>query len=240
MATDDLSPYLNRANPGKPLTYRQGTVVFWDPVTAENIIQVGNELFTDVPILNTNEAAILAAGDIVGIMVAGATWGILGRFTVPGTAAAVSALSSLRTAADSVTGLDSFTGTSFVAASTFPGPEVTISVGASGRLLIFLSADISGQGSAAANNTVQPGGMMGFVLSGANTLAASSARAYRVTGNALTNSSAITYGATGAGTRAVLLDGLTPGSTTVTAQYAKIGTATQANITNRNIAVMAL
>lgn len=237
MRSDDLVPLLAPA-PGPAVGYRQGLIVTWNPDTAENTVLVGRSLMTNLPILNTSEAAILAAGDVVGILTAGRTWGILGRFTIPGTPEAVTALSSLRTASETITSLEGITSTSFVASG---GPTVDIAVGASGRLLVLVSADISTQRSAvAAGNTAIPHGEMGFTLSGANTLAAATSRALVVSGNMLTSSGTITFGTSGAATRAVLLTGLAPGLTTVTAAYRLGGNATQTNISQRNITAMAL
>ncbi|HEY3484350.1 MAG TPA: hypothetical protein VGK49_03150, partial [Ilumatobacteraceae bacterium] len=115
MRSDDLVPLLAQS-PGPAVGFRQGVIVTWDQETAENTVLVGRSIMTNLPILNTSEAAILAEGDVVGILVAGATWGILGRFTIPGTPEAVSALSSLRTESDSVPDFEALTSLSFTAA----------------------------------------------------------------------------------------------------------------------------
>lgn len=239
MRSNNLVPLLTKGrDPGMGL--RKGVVVSWNAQTAENSVLVGDTVMTNLPILNTSEAAILSTGNVVSILADGATWGILGRFTVPGTPEAVSALSSLRTESVTVSGSDAFTTTSFAYPSVNVGPVVAITVGPSGRLLILLSANISAQATAAANNTVTPGGQMGFELTGANTLASAAARALRVSGSILVTSSAATFSTAGSVGKHVLLTGLNPGLTTVTAMYSKISDAVQANISDRNITAIAL
>jgi hypothetical protein len=239
--SDDLVPLLS---PQKSvgLGFRQGRVVFWDPETAENVILVGGALMENLPILNTSEAALLTEDDVVSVLTGGPTWGILGRMTIPGTPEAVSALSSLRTASNTVTALESVTSLTFTDPVTAPGPEVSIAVGPSGRLLVLISAEISAQSIKNGGNTMDAGGTVGFVLSGANTLAASQVRALRISVGVTVNDAATNHnaGVTGAVTKAVLLEGLNPGTTTVTAKYARLGNGVAANIENRNITALAL
>jgi len=80
--TDDLSTLFNPPAPG--VRFRQGTVLTWNASTGANTISVGGATLTDVPILNTGEAVALKAGHVVGLLVFGASWFILGRVTVPG------------------------------------------------------------------------------------------------------------------------------------------------------------
>lgn len=246
--TNDLVPFLagqgGVPSGGKTVSFRQGVIVSWDQDTAENVVLVGTSLLTNLPILNTSEAAILAEGDVVGILVAGATWGIMGRFTIPGTPEAVTALSSLRTQSANVLALDTFsTSSSFAYATDNPGPTVEIAVGPSGRLLIFLSAEIGGQDSVDHPQTAGPGGMMGFELTGANVLASSTARAVRIGTDLFIDvafTPDLTLGATLGATRAVLLTGLNRGLTQVTAMYRTAGDSDFATFANRNITALAL
>ena len=243
MRSNDLVPFLSAGGPpAGGVGWAKGVIVSWNPLTAENQVLVRGALVDNVPILNTSEAAILAAGDVVGLLSFGSTWGILGRFTIPGTPEAVSALSSLRTASQSVLGQDTFTGTAYTDAPTFPGPEVTITVGPSGKLLIFLSALMFSATSAASGGSHQPGGRMSFRLSGANTLAASTVRALRVYSTLQAASSATQLEVALGATRAVLLEGLNPGSTTITAQYSRETSSTNpsASFYDRNLTAMAL
>lgn len=239
MRSDDLVPVL--AKPSVVGTgFRQGLIVTWDQETAQNTVMVNGTLLTNLPILNTSEAAILAAGDVVGIMTFGNTIGIMGRFTIPGTPEAVSALSSLRTTSESISSSDSITSTSYAAAPSNPGPEVSITVGPTGRLLVIVSATISTQTSVAANNTALTGGAMGVELTGANSRSASDSETLRVTSNVLTNSSANTTGIDCSASRAILLTGLTPGLTTITARYRRLTSSTSVNVSNRNVTALAI
>lgn len=242
MRSDDLVPFLSSAAPSKGIGWAKGLIVSWNPATAENTVLVRGALATNVPILNTSEAAILAAGDVVGLLSFGSTWGILGRFTIPGTPEAVTALSSLRTASQNVLGQETFTSTTYIDAPTFPGPEVQIAVGPSGRLLVLLSAEILSTATNTAGNAYQPGGRMSFRLSGANTLAASTVRALRCYNTVTVNSSTSTFESTIGATRAVFLEGLNPGLTTITAQYSRETASTNPSATfyDRNITAMAL
>lgn len=239
MRSDDLVPLLAPKR-GPVVGYRQGLIVTWNQETAENTVYVGGTLMTNLTILNTSEAAILAPGDVVGILTSGYTWGIMGRYTFPGTPEAVTALSSLKTQSASESATDSFFTTSFIEAPTNPGPVVEIAVGPSGRLLILLSAEISGQSTDNAAATAVCGGAMGFELSGANTLAAARARSVVASNNETVTTSQNTVGVTDASTRAVLLDGLNPGLTTITSMYALVGDGVQVNINNRNLTAMAI
>lgn len=245
MRSDDLVPFLaspSAAGGSKGVGWTKGVIVSWNQNTAENTVLVRGVLVENVPILNTSEAAILQAGDVVGLLSFGSTWGILGRFTIPGTPEAVSALGALRTKSANVAAIDNITSATFVPAPGTPGPEVEIVVGPSGRLLVFISALMNSQSSNTAGNSYQEGGLMSFALSGANTLAAAANRALRQYSTVNVTSSASNFtGALGA-TRAVLLEGLNPGSTTVTAQYSRetASTTVSCNFFDRNITAMAL
>ncbi len=114
---------------------------------------------------------------------------------------------------------------------TTAGPAVTVTVGASGKVLVLLStvpqiAATSGQTGTA---------FMSFAVSGANTLAASDDRATRLSLINGTISQTLDH----TSTTSVVLTGLNAGSTTFTAKYAKFGTAT-VNMQRRRISVIPL
>lgn len=237
MRSNDLVPLL-APSPSPGVGFRQGTIVSWNANTAENTVLVGDTLMTNLPILNTSEAAILAAGNVVGILTSGSTWGILGRFTIPGSSEAVSSLSSLRTQSADVLTNESTTSSSFTDLATV-GPAVTINVGPSGRVLVIVSAEMTGM--APKGSVINTGGAsMTYAASGANTLTA--VDRYAATGE-------IKYDSTPTFTadlhlrvaisRVTLREGLTPGSTTFTAKYKRL-TAGTTTFVNRNITVMAL
>ena len=225
---------------GRGVQWRKGLIVTWDPETAENTVLINGAIATNVPILNTSEAAILAEGDVVGLISFGSTWGILGRFTIPGSPEAVSALSSLRTASASVTALDTITSTSYVDAPTNVGPTINITVGASGRLLVFPRAHIMSQApSTAAGNSQTVQGGMGFTLSGANTAAVAADRVVTLEAGLTVTSSASQIRIEGDASAAILIEGLNPGLTTLTAKYRSTsGVTTQ--VTNRTLTAMAI
>ncbi len=80
--SDDLALVLAPA-PAPAVGYRQGLVVAWDSVTFANQVQVGESVLTNLPLLNSSDAALIVPGDAVGILTFGSSWAILGRFTVP-------------------------------------------------------------------------------------------------------------------------------------------------------------
>lgn len=242
MRSDDLVPLVTApAGASTPVGYRQGVVVSWNRADATGTVLVGGTLMENLPCQSVTEASLLVPGDVVGILTAGATWAILGRFIRAGSPEAAQALAALQTQSATELNTSSITSISWAAAPTNPGPEVTIRVGPSGRLLVLLSAEFVAQAAIAAGNTMSIGGYMGFTLSGANTLAAGTDRALLMSHNLLANSSAITLGIDSAGTRAVLVTGLNPGLTTVTAVYMKVvGAAASVTVDDRNLTVMAI
>lgn len=202
-ASADLTPIL-AAQPGQGVGYRQGVVRAWNPNTAENTIEIAGALIDNVPILNTNESLLLAPGDVVGVLTSGASWCILGRLTVPGTAGAASALNAIRT--KSVTTPEYETTSDYVWGNLGTvGPIVPdVNIGPSGRCLVFISSTII------LLNT-HGGGQMAYEISGATTVP---------TGD--TPPALAYYGPAGSGptaTKLVLQEGLNPGLHTFTAKY---------------------
>ncbi|WP_433793933.1 hypothetical protein [Actinoplanes sp. CA-252034] len=239
MRSDDLVPLLTAPDSGPSAGFRQGTIVTWNQATAANTVLVGRSLMTNLPILNTSEAAILQAGDVVGILTAGATWGILGRFTIPGTPEAVSALSALRTASATVAAAETTSSSSFIDLPTM-GPSVELSVGPSGRVLVTLSCLMEYQ-ALEGFGLNSAGAMMGFAGSGANTVSVSVARVVRSRIEySVANVSDFALAGRMDASRVVLLTGLTPGLTTFTAKYATYGNTPSATFSNRNITVQAI
>jgi hypothetical protein len=240
MRSDDLVPLLAPSG-GPAVGFRQGVIVTWNQETAENTVLVGGTLMENLRILNTSEASILAAGDVVTILTAGPTWGILGRMTIPGTPEAVSALSALRTASAFVAMAETTTTTASWVDLATPGPEVTLTVGASGRVLVTIGAGMSYE--AVRGFGVQTAGArMSFAVSGANTVAASAERALfgQIKYNSLqTPNFDTTLSAVLDASKTVLLSGLAPGSTTFTAKYRAVSSGT-ASFEDRQIAVTAI
>ena len=191
------------AGPAMPMSYRQGVVVEFDPATLANRLLVGGAYLDDVPVLGVAEAASLAAGSVVGLMVVGSTWAIIGRIVTPGTVEATDAITlvSQRTKSDTIATSEATASTSYTDLATV-GPTVTgVPIGVSGRAVVSVGAVVG----------LLTGGVafMSFSISGATTAAADDTRAYIVADNL------ITIGAS----KQVTVSGLTPGLHTFTAKY---------------------
>lgn len=149
-ASDDLTPLFAPQQPPAGMGFRQGIIVEWNPLTAENTVDVGGTLMTNLTVFNTSEIKVLAPGDTVGVAVVGQnakTFGILGRMLIPGTADAAKIIDTMRggsVVADFVEADAAFTGEQATPAD-LPGsfgPQLTVTVGSSGRLLVIGSAKI--------------------------------------------------------------------------------------------------
>lgn len=149
-ASDDLTPLFG-GQPGPGVGFRQGIIRAWNPLTAENTVEVGGALMTNLTVFNTSEIRVLAPGDTVGIVAVGTggakTYGILGRMLIPGTADAAKIIDTLR--GGSITSAFAAGSGSFVGEQATPanlpgsfGPQMTVDIGPSGRLLVIGSAKI--------------------------------------------------------------------------------------------------
>lgn len=194
--------FVTPTGPAQPMSYRQGTILTFNQTTLQNTVSVGGTTLTDLPILGVAEAASLTANSVVGVMCVGSTWAIIGRMVTPNTAQATDAITQLSQGIVSQqinTVVTTATSASYV---DLGGPSVSVRVRASGSLLVILSAEVQ------ADRDV---GIMGFVLSGANTLAADDSNSLYIFVD--------TMFADVAASRVVQVDGLTPGVTTVAARY---------------------
>jgi hypothetical protein len=82
VSISDLTPLFPQ--PETPeLGFRQGKVVFFDTVTAENVIDVGGTHIHNVSLLNISGTLALVTGDIVGLLRARTQYFVLGRIIVP-------------------------------------------------------------------------------------------------------------------------------------------------------------
>lgn len=205
--------------PAQPAGIRQGIVKDWNQITAANTINVGGAVFTDLPILASSaEVMLMAPGDTVLLMVVGqgevATMYIVGRVTLPGTAQAATALNMIGMVVDEELNQHSTTSTSWV--NLTGGPEVTVYVRPSGRVLVFFAAQIGWAIGAAG----AVGGKVAVDVSGANTYAATGTantnqqiRAQIEAGGATTNTGIFGTGSIKTWT------GLNPGDTTFKLRY---------------------
>lgn len=249
MRSSDLVPLIV-PSASKGVSYRQGVVVTWDQDTAENTVLVGNSLLENLPVLNTSEASLLVPGDVVGILISGASWAILGRLVIPGTPEAATSIQSItnRIQASEEIGNGTRNSTSYGdLTGAAVGPAVTIRVGLSGRVLCFWSCElgqITNGGPLQYSYRITP--HVSVEVTGANSIAANDWNALNLNiehpgpgfaGEALTSAWAQV------GTMH-LFEGLTPGNTTFTLKYKhdviNPSAGATSNFQAREIAVFAL
>jgi len=244
--TEDLAALWRPAPaaPSLPVAYRQGTVLTFDPATLSNTVEVGGTVLTDLPLLGVGEASLLTAGSVVGILVIGGTGAknmvIIGRLVLPGTAdaeEAIGLLNSLVFAATVVT-QEGRSSTTFGDLATV-GPEVTVAVRPSGRLLVVCTCQIQWVESVA---SPQRGGWATVEMSGANTVTTTTARDVVLpTANlGLTSPGTTAMAFQGSYCSAGVFDGLDTGSTTVTMKYASQYSGETVDFGRRNLVVMTL
>lgn len=233
-AGDDLTPLL-AASPPTGVGFRQGKVVSWNQTTAENQIDVGGAILTNVPILNTNESLLLQAGNVVALLTSGPTWFILGRVTVPGTPEAATALDAASNGivAATVTTQQTTTSTTYGDLATV-GPSVTARIRSSGKCLVIISAQLA----FAESSLQETGAAVSFSASGANSIATSGTRSLNnwlsVGGPPPSIGLTDQMGAT------FYLSGLTPGDTTFTLKYKSQVSGKTAYFSDRVLVVMPL
>jgi hypothetical protein len=230
------------AAPSLPLSYRQGVVMTFDQTTLENTVEVGGTVFTDLPLLGVGEASLLTTGSVVGILVIGGSGAkdmvIIGRLVRPATADAEEAISLLNSLvfADTVVTQESRSSLTFGDLAT-PGPEVTVTVRPSGRLLVVCTCQIQWIEGAA---NPQRGGWATVELSGANTVSTAVANDVVLpTQNlGLTGPTAAAF--QGSYCSAGVFEGLNTGSTTVAMKYASQYSGESVDFGRRNLVVVTL
>lgn len=235
MTTDALVSLFNAplAPPSQDMRFRQGVVESWNPLTAENTVQVGGTVLTDLPVLNTSEALTLRPGDVVAVAVIGdtgaRTYAIMGRLTIPNTPSAASALNafSSRVQTNTVTASESTTSVVYTDLTT-PGPTVTDVPVTTGRAIVFCAADMQ--------PTASENAYMNVAVSGATSIAPNSAQldpqAYIVGWGAADQVPV-------SASRPILVTGLNVGYHTFQAKY-RTGTGNLVTIRNRSLIVFAL
>lgn len=230
--------------------YKQGEIMEWNPVTLQNTVLVDNiTLMFDLPVLGVAEAASYEVGTVVGLHLIGhpskgQTWAIVGRFVTPNTPGASDAISDMssRTKSNTVPVQENRTLTTYGDLTTV-GPSVTIVVGPSGRLLVFITSQMQQQHLIA--NPVAVGGFITVEFTGANVIAPTTADD---TLNGIANLSisrpsdggtlAMVYQVT-ANAHAVF-SGLNPGETTLTMKYANAPGSPSCDFGRRTVTAMAL
>ncbi|MGW3619491.1 hypothetical protein [Micromonospora arida] len=235
--SDDLTPLLI-PQPGPGLGFRQGVVTAWNPLTAENTIEVAGATLTNVPILNTNEAVLLSPGAVVGLMTSGPSWFILGRVTVPGTPDAASALRMVSSRLIASSNLAQGTLTAPVASYTDlsgggAGPSVSATISSSGKALVLFGVEIA-WGAPVVQGI---GGYASVAVSGATTIAASASWGVGHDCVAVEEAETFTAG------KFHVFEGLNPGQHTFTMKYRAYspgGATPTVTFREREIAVFAL
>lgn len=233
-AGDDLVPLLVPQE-SSAVGFRQGVVVSWSQQTGANQVLVGGSLMTDLPMLNISDALLLNAGDVVSILTFGSgakSMGVLGRFAVPGTAAALTSLAALATVSNTIAVGETTTSMTMTDLATV-GPTASITVRSSGRVMLIMSARV---GWASANNG---GGSMSVALSGANTAAAGDAGNQPILSSLITTAGVDQIGAFRSSISHVY-EGLSPGLTTWTAKYRTLFTGETADFDDRTIVLFPL
>jgi len=233
------------AGPSLDMRYRQGVIVSFDPNTLSNTVDVGGSILTDLPILGVGEATLLAAGSIVGITTirslrGTATWAIIGRMVVPGTADAQNAISLLSSwIVTAAVETQETTSTNSYVDLTTPGPSVTVNIRQTGRILLVLTCQIQWIDSDPADGR---GGEVTVEMSGANTMSTATAEGPI----RLTNYNGVNAGTSmslqGTYTQAVVVEGLNAGVTTITMKYKArpAGEAAGVDFGRRSITVITL
>lgn len=163
MRSDDLAPLLAAPVP-PPIGFRQGAIVEWDPLTAENVVNVGGTDLVNLPTIASNaEVLLMKPGDVVGIQVVGngatSTMYIIGRITLPGTPQAASffELFGAEAALETSATAQGDTYPTFAVAPDGLGPSVTVRIGNTRRAIVSIGAFIQyhhGSGSGTGNYRV--------------------------------------------------------------------------------------
>lgn len=217
--------------PSQDVRFRQGVIVTFDQVTLENTVLVGGTTLVDLPLLGVGEATLLVPGAVVGIMSVGAsakTMFITGRIVKPNTDDAEDAVSLLNSQifTQHISTGESTSGTSYTDLATV-GPQVTVPVGPTGRILLIATAQVQWSVAAAASTT--GGGLFNVEFAGANTRSPVDVNdplvgipSLQIVTSAGNNSG---FGIFSITTQAVF-DALNPGNTIVTLKYRKSAAAT--------------
>ncbi len=216
-------PRSMQAGSAESMEYRKGTVLEWNPVTLENVIEVGTSPMVNLPVLGVGEATTIVPGSIVGLMVVGGTYAVIGRLVIPGSAEASEAVSLLDAQIKSaqIFANENCASTTFTDLTTI-GPVVQTNVGPSGRVLVIATGQL-GWTSAAAG-TIFMRGDLGVDLTGANIHAPDivvdpllplDAETWAVSAGTIQNANARTI------TGQAVLEGLNPGPTQFKLMYRK-------------------
>jgi hypothetical protein len=233
--------------PSQPVGFRQGEIVTFNPVTLSNTVLVGGTVLADLPLLGVGEVTLLVPGAIVGLTTIGddtKTMYIVGRIVKPNTTEATTAIGLLNSQifADQVPEQDTCTSTAFADLAHF-GPQVSVPVRATGRLLILCTAQIQWLTGFIAN--VDMGGYVTITMAGANVMTTTTAAnrllpAFNVSEHMAPAGTTVSEAAQVCTTAAAVFDGLNPGSTVVTMKYVNQYAGISVDISRRTLTCIAL
>jgi len=239
------------AGPAQNVKYRQGVVLTFNQITLQNTVLVGDTVLTDLPILGVGEATLLRQGSVVGIIVIGEdtrakSYAIIGRLVTPNTAEATSAVSLFNSQiySDQLSSLpsgESTSSTSYTDLATV-GPQVTVPIGPTGRILIIATAQMQWATGALAREV--GGAFFNVAFSGANTRNPNEAVDQLVgvyTNDLTVSAGTILLSNIISVTTQAIFSGLTPGDTVIKMMYRKSGAATaDPNFFRRTLTVIKL
>jgi hypothetical protein len=246
---DDLASLISGPPGGaaQNVRYRQGVVVSFDQNTLANVINVAGTLLTNLPLLGLGEATTYQTNDVVGILVIGdensaLSYAIIGQIVTPNTPEAIAAVSLLNQQifSSQIITNESTTSTTYTDLAT-QGPQVTVNIGPTGRILVLLSVQIFR--SEGAQNVWAFEARATIEMSGANVVAASD------TGPVLcemADSGSLSGGITNAplGAKTItsqgVISGLTPGLTTIMAKYKSLNVVDAMEFSRRTLTVIRL
>jgi hypothetical protein len=227
MPGSDLWPVFEPrpAGPALPVTYRQGLIVSFNPITLENTVTVGGAIMDNLPLLGVGESTLLVPGAVVGIMVIGdgiKTMYITGRIVTPNTADAFDAVALLNSnvVAATVSVQETYTDAVNFGDLATLGPTVNVNVRQTGRLLLICTSQIQWPAPAGAAS-VGVGGWVSVEFSGANTITPLTASATLLPAFNITIAVAagVTHTCQVTATQQAVFEGLTPGETQIRMKY---------------------
>lgn len=215
MRSDDLAPLL-AAQPPEGVGFRQGIVRSWNPLTAENTVEVGGTVLTNLPtIASSAEVLIMQPGDVVGIQVVNyggsSVMYIIGRITKPADPKSATALAMFGIKTAEIL-LNESTNSLLYTDLTTVGPTVAdVSIGPTRRCLVMISAAIMLGGATAGGHD----GLMSYAVSGATVRPAQDGVALSTWRNNMVVGEQLEIQAS----RVSIQEGLTSGLHTFTAKY---------------------
>lgn len=244
-ASDDLTPQLAQQATGA-MRHGTGRLLSFNPETFANTVEYRGVVLRNLPVLSGTDALSWRPGDVVALdrwdatgRQGAASYAIKGRYIVPGTGASERAVAFLRGELARQITLEVFgaaihqqfvadsdslsdTNDTWVDLST-SGPVVSgVTVGDTGRVLVFVGATITCNNNTDNNTLAQ--GAMSFEVTGATSQAPDIfERSYRVSTHIFTSGTdTMEVNTGGNAVNGITVTGLNPGVHTFTAKYQAI------------------